>query len=377
MQRRKLGRLKEKVSPLGFGAMRLPHLEGDTSKIQEKEAQEMIHYAIHQGVNYLDTAWPYHQEESEPFLGKILGDGYREKVILATKMPTWLIEKRDHMDDYLKKQLQRLKTETIDVYLLHALNREKWEKLNQLGVLTWLEKKRKEGFIREFGFSFHDSLPIFQEIMDSYPWPICQIQYNYVDREYQAGEKGLQYAAQKGTDVIIMEPLRGGTLAELPPKLQNTLNRGERKKTAVDWALQWLWNQEEVPLVLSGMSTKRQVEENIESAKEAEPHSLSREELENIDSVTRLYKELAPTNCTGCNYCIPCPENISIHHMMALYNEAHIYKNTQEKKKSYQSFPEKMRSSNCTGCNTCVDKCPQNLPIPELMKKITQYFNGE
>lgn len=374
MQFRDSGRLGKRVSALGFGAMRLPHEEGDTSKINQKESIEMIRYAIDEGVNYIDTAWPYHQGESEPFLKEALAQGYREKVLLATKMPSWLIEKEEDMDKYLQNQLQRLNTEEIDIYLLHSLNREKWEKLEGLHVISWLEKKKREGYIKDFGFSFHDSFPVFKEIVDSYPWSICQIQYNYVDREFQAGEAGLKYAAEREIAVVIMEPLRGGSLASLPPNLLSILNRGEKKRSPADWALQWLWHQREVALVLSGMSTLEQVKENIESAKNSDPLSLSQEELKRIEEVSRAYRDLAPTGCTGCNYCQPCPEGVMIPHMFSFYNESHIYDSYEKTKKEYESFPERVRSDKCTACGSCVEECPQDLPIPELMEKIAAYF---
>lgn len=377
MQLREFGKLRKKVPALGFGTMRLAHQEGDSSKIREKEMMEIIRHAIQEGVNYLDTAWPYHQEACEPFLGRVLRDGYRDKVTLATKMPTWLIEKKEQMDGYFNQQLKKLETEFLDIYLLHSLNQEKWKKIKQLDVLTWLEKKKKAGYIGEFGFSFHGSWPAFQEIMESYPWPICQIQYNYVDREYQAGEKGLHYAAQKGTAVIVMEPLRGGSLAELPKDLLDILNQGETKRTAADWALQWLWNQEEVSIVLSGMNSRKQLEENIESARNSRIGSLSKKDLVRFQEVSRIFQERSPTNCTGCSYCQPCPEGLFIHHIMMLYNEAHIYQNYSKKKKDFQSFGKSVHSSSCTACGTCVEKCPQELPIPQLVKEITQYFAGE
>ena len=365
-----------KPSALGFGAMRFPIIDNDQSKIDEEKAIKMIRYAIDHGVNYVDTAWPYHKEQSEILVGKALKDGYRKKVKIATKLPSWLINKKEDMDYYLNKQLEKLQTEHIDFYLLHTLNREYWENYKKLDVFKWLEKVQKAGKIKYIGFSFHDKYDLFTEIVDYYDkWDFCQIQYNYLDTEFQAGKKGLKYAADRNLGVIIMEPLRGGLLAgEQPVDIQKIWQKSKIKRTAADWALQWLWNQEEVSLVLSGMSTLKQVKENVESTNSSAINSLTKKELGLIKEVQKEYEKLSPITCTGCSYCVPCPNNVDIPENFDLYNHAHIYNSYEKQSKKYQAMDEKNRANQCIQCGECLDKCPQNLEIIELLAKVKDYF---
>ena len=365
-----------KPSALGFGAMRFPIIDNDQSKIDEEKAIKMIRYAIDHGVNYVDTAWPYHKEQSEILVGKALKDGYRKKVKITTKLPSWLINKKEDMDYYLNKQLEKLQTEHIDFYLLHTLNREYWENYKKLDVFKWLEKVQKAGKIKYIGFSFHDKYDLFTEIVDYYDkWDFCQIQYNYLDTEFQAGKKGLKYAADRNLGVIIMEPLRGGLLAgEQPVDVQKIWQKPKIKRTAADWALQWLWNQEEVSLVLSGMSTLKQVKENVESTNSSAINSLTKKELGLIKEVQKEYEKLSPITCTGCSYCVPCPNNVDIPENFDLYNHAHIYNSYEKQSKKYQAMDEKNRANQCIQCGECLDKCPQNLEIIELLAKVKDYF---
>ncbi|ACL69507.1 aldo/keto reductase [Halothermothrix orenii] len=376
MKYRQFGKLNWKASALGFGAMRLPTVNNDSSKIDENKAIEMIRYAIDNGVNYIDTAWPYHKGNSEIVVGKALKNGYRDKVKLATKLPSWLIKKEEDMDFYLDKQLKKLQVDYIDFYLLHALNRKHWENYKKLNVFKWIEKVISLGKIKYIGFSFHDDYNLFKEIVDAYDWTFCQIQYNYLDTDFQAGKKGLKYASKKGLAIVIMEPLRGGQLAgKQPTPVHEIWNTSQIDRTPVDWALQWLWNQPEVSVVLSGMSTLEQVKENITSADKSGINALSKAELNTINQIKKAYEELSPIMCTGCNYCIPCPQNVNIPGNFSLYNNAHIYNDFENQKKVYNKWDESAKAGNCVGCGQCEKACPQNLPIIKLLKKVDAYFS--
>ncbi|MEQ6358413.1 aldo/keto reductase [Thermoanaerobacter thermohydrosulfuricus] len=374
MQYRQFGKLNIAVSALGFGLMRLPVIDNDNSKIDEAEAIKMIRYAIDNGVNYIDTAWPYHGGNSEIVAGKALKDGYREKTFLATKLPTWLINEKEDMDKYLNEQLKKLQTDHIDFYLLHALDKSKWENMKKVDALSWAEKKKQEGKIRYIGFSFHDEYPVFQEIVDYYDkWDFCQIQYNYMDIDVQAGENGLKHAASKGLGVVIMEPIRGGRLANPPKAVQDIWDTAKVKRTPAEWALQWLWNQPEVSVVLSGMSTFEQLKENIESAKRSGINTLTKEELEIVSKVRNKYKELSPIACTGCNYCMPCPNGVNIPRNFELYNEAHMYNIYEANRKAYKDLGD-AKASSCIECGTCESVCPQHLTIIDYLKEVADYF---
>jgi len=276
MHYRPFGRLDWQVSALGFGAMRLPILDGDPGRIDEPAAAALVRSAIDGGVNYVDCAWPYHRENAEPFLGRALRDGYRARVRLATKLPCWLVKEADDFDRYLDRQLERLDTGKIDFYLLHALDGDRWREMRDRRVLPRAERAIGDGRIGCLGFSFHDTYPAFEEITLGYDgWTFCQIQYNYLDTEYQAGTRGLELAAGRGLAVVVMEPLRGGLLAGnagqrstmgLPPTIQAQWDGASVSRSPAEWALQWLWNRPEVSTVLSGMSTLAQVEENLAAA---------------------------------------------------------------------------------------------------------------
>lgn len=371
MHYRKFGRLDWDVSILGFGAMRLPTL-GDEKSIDEREAARMVHYAIDHGVNYIDTAYTYHGGKSEKFLGRALGPGYRNKVKLATKMPSWLVNNPTDFDQLFHDQLKRLNTEHIEFYLLHNLNKDHWPKMREFGAIEWAQRAIDSGKIGQLGFSFHDSFDLFKEIVDAWEWPFCQIQYNYMDVRNQAGTKGLRYAASKGMAVVVMEPILGGKLVNPPESIQKIWDRSETKRSAADWALQWLWNQPEVTLVLSGMSAFRHVVENIKSAQSAGVGILNREEQELIREARRRYKKLAPIPCTRCTYCMPCPHGVDIPQNLTLYNEGLMYGRPDLARRQFAFLAENSRATACTQCRECEPKCPQSIVISEWMPKISE-----
>ncbi len=372
MHYREFGPLDWNVSALGFGCMRLP-TQGGPEQIDEEEAARMLRYAIDHGVNYVDTAYPYHGEKSEPFVGRVLQDGYREKVKLATKLPSWKIEKTEDCDRYLNEQLERLRTDHIDFYLLHALREKWWHKLRDLNVLDWAEGAIADGRIGHLGFSFHDDYPVFQEIVDAYDWTFCQIQYNYMDIENQAGRKGLKYAASKGMAVVIMEPLLGGKLVDPPDPIQALWSEAPRQRTPADWALQWLWNQPEVSVVLSGMSTMAHVKENVASAEASAVDALTDEELALIGRVRKEYEKLCPIPCTQCGYCMPCPNEVDIPRNFEVYNQGVMYDKPEQVRRTYNNFvDEENRASACIQCQECEEQCPQNILISEWMPIVHQ-----
>lgn len=373
MNYRKFGKLDWEVSALGFGSMRFPILDGDNSKINEPEAIKMVRHAIDNGLNYVDTAYGYHSGNSEGFVAKVLKDGYRQKVALATKLPVWLIETYEDLDKYLDEQLGKLQADRIDFYLLHGLNKTRWPKVRDLGVTKWAEEKIAEGKIGHIGFSFHDNYEMFKEIVDAYDgWTFCQIQYNYMDVESSQkgpGVEGLKYAASKGLAVIVMEPIQGGRLAMAPPvDIQRIWDEAKTKRTGAEWALQWVWNQPEVSLVLSGMTTIRHVKENLVSASRSGPGTLTPEELALVDRVQKKYLELGTIGCTKCDYCQPCPEGVLIPDIIEVLNQNYTSTGDETKAAYHAAIPEEGRASHCEQCGECEEQCPQGLPIMNLMK---------
>lgn len=377
---RNFGKTNEKVSILGFGCMRLPLLPGgDATQIDEEKSIELVRSAIDRGVNYIDTAYPYHGTgmgqggASEPFVGKALKDGYREKVKLATKLPSWLIQTRSDMDKYLNEQLQRLQTDHIDFYLVHALNRKDWERLKENGIDEFLDSAIKDGRIKYAGFSFHDKLDLFKEIVDYYDWSFCQIQYNYLDEEFQAGTEGLKYAAERGLGITIMEPLRGGKLVNnLPQEAKDAFNEGDIKRTPAEWALKWIWNHPEVSVILSGMNSMDQITENIKVASETESNSLTEKELKLIDKVNNIIKNKVKVSCTACEYCMPCPAGVNIPGCFTAYNNYSMF--GKDEVYNMMLKPRNQLASNCVECGKCEAHCPQGIPIRQELKKVKALF---
>lgn len=386
MHYRKFGRLDWQVSALGLGAMRLPVIDNDPKQINEEPAIALIRRAIDGGINYVDTAYTYHGGTSEPLLGRALKDGYRERIRLATKLPCWKVEKAEDFDRYLDEQLVRLNTSHIDFYLLHSLNKGSWQNMHNLGVLREAERALVDERVRHLGFSFHDSYDVFKDIVDGYDgWTFCQIQYNYLDIEYQAGIKGLQYAADKGLAVVVMEPLRGGLLAGnagfrpgkgVPASVQALWDKAEIRRKPAEWALQWLWDQVEVSVVLSGMSTAGQLEENLISASRSGVGTLSEAELALVAEVRAEFQRLAPIPCTECGYCQPCPNNVLIPKIFAAYNEATMFNAQEYGRIAYNQWiaPEN-RAGQCLKCGECEEKCPQHIQIMEWLERADRYLS--
>lgn len=375
MEYRRLGRAKDELSILGFGCMRFS--TGQEGEIDYEETKKMIRGAIDSGVNYIDTAWPYHMEKSEETVGKILQDGYREKVFLATKLPSWLIHTKEDMEKYLQLQLKKLQTEYIDYYLVHALNENYWKNLKELDVFSFLDEQLKKGTIRHVGFSFHDSLPLFKEIVDAYDWTFCQIQYNFLNEDYQAGREGLDYAYEKGLGVIIMEPLMGGKLTKrIPEDVKALWESAKTHRTPAEWGLRWLWDQEKVSVVLSGMSEEAQIRENIRIASQSPANHLLQEEKQLIQQVAKRYFEKIQYGCTECEYCMPCPNGVKIPTVLNLYNEKYMYE--EDNQKTYRTLKEKnMGPDACIDCGMCEEKCPQHLPIREALQKIQKEYESK
>jgi len=371
MEYRRFGKLDWKVSALGFGCMRFPR--NRQGEIEVAETEQLLGYAIEHGVNYLDTSHEY--EGTEEVLGNLLSRGYRDRVKIATKLLPWRVDSAADFDAMLEKQLVLLQTDHIDLYMLHALNCRRWPHVRDLGILQWLEKQLAAGRIRGTGFSFHDEYKVFQEIVDSFDWTVCQIQYNFRDIQYQAGEKGLRYAASRGMAVAVMSPLRGGQLVDPPRQIREIWKQAPQKRSPADWALQWLWSQPEVSVVLSGMSAMDQLAENITSAEASGVGKLSSAEQSLCERAGSVYRGLHPVPCTGCGYCMPCPHGVNIPRNFYRFNEGKVHggKTLELARRDYDQGelrPNAAHAGACTQCRECESKCPQEIPISEWMPKV-------
>jgi predicted aldo/keto reductase-like oxidoreductase len=375
MQYRSFGRLDWKASALGFSCMRLPTLDGkpNSPNIDEAEALCMIRHAIDCGVNYIDTAYTYHEGQSEVVVGKALEGGYREKVRLATKLPVWMVDAPADFDRLLNEQLEKLRTGAIDFYLFHSLNKNRWREIVlKHNLLERAAEALADGRIQSLGFSFHDDYETFEEIANgSDLWSFCQIQLNYMDTENQAGVRGLKLAAEKGLAVVIMEPLLGGRLADPPTEIREIMDDFHVRRSPAEWALDWLWDQPEVSVVLSGMSNMAQVEENLRSAAYARIQVFGEAEQALIAAVREKYLARTVIPCSKCNYCMPCNYGVNIPANFELFNYAHLYDDIEGARIRYQAFiPEAERADRCERCGGCREWCPQKIPIRSLMPKV-------
>lgn len=377
-----MGKLGWNVSALGLGCMRLPPRRINRIRADTKKSIDLIRYGIDKGINYIDTAWLYHLGDSERILGEALKDGYRENIYLVTKLPIFIVRKTKDFDKYLNSQMKRLQTDYLDSYFFHALGKGQFEKIKKLELLEKMEEAKKEGLIRSIGFSFHDTLPVFKEIIDYYPWDITQIQYNYMDTCIQATTEGLVYAYNKGIAVSIMEPLKGGTLVTPPLEAIEVLNSAKEKKSSVEWALQFLWNKPEISVVLSGMGTRKMIDENCEIADRSGINSLTLEDKKTIDNLAQIYRKRIKVPCTACGYCMPCPEGVDIPQNFACLNNVYLEKSRFRRfqtKRAYRKLKNSKSKVNlnlpngngtlCNNCGVCVEKCPQMINIPKELEK--------
>ncbi|MDD3350343.1 MAG: aldo/keto reductase [Eubacteriales bacterium] len=378
MEYRTFEKTGEKISLLGFGTMRLPVRPGKGNEIDEEEAIKAIRFAIDSGVNYVDTAYMYHSGKSEGVLGKALKDGYREKVFLADKMPVWSARDEGGLEGIFQNQLKRLGVESIDFYLIHNITRGIFRLAQKLETIAFLEQKKKEGKIKHLGFSYHDDFEFFMEVIDAYPWDFCQIQLNFMDENFQAGLKGLKYAGQKGIPVIVMEPLKGGKLTQaLPDSVREIWEASPWKRSPAEWALKYVADFPEVLTILSGMSSLEQTQDNIRILSDAKPGMLSEEEKATIARVAAEYNKLIKASCTACRYCMPCPQNVEIPKVIDYYNQWHLYMEMPAIKRDFNmNLSQKNRPSNCIDCKVCEEKCPQHLPIAQIMKDAAEIFES-
>jgi len=362
------------ISPsmLGYGCMRLPLLKD--GKIDEPEAERLLDTAIAAGVTYIDTAYPYHDGDSEPFVGRVLKKYDRSSFYLATKLPIWKLESAADARQIFEEQLLRLDVDYVDFYLLHALDQSKWDKILELGILDVVDELKAQGKIRHLGFSFHDQYSVFETIISYRDWDFCQIQLNYMDINHQAGLKGLRLAEKLGIPVIIMEPIKGGSLAHVPSEIRELFETKHPKASDASWALRWVASQENVLCVLSGMSTRNQVDDNLATFKDFK--EMTDEENKIIMKASDYYRTRVQVPCTSCRYCMPCPHGVDIPVNFSYYNDAFIYDNPKKSSDRYYNWmDEGERSSACISCGECIPKCPQKIAIFDRMKDVTAYFS--
>ncbi|MCI9437493.1 MAG: aldo/keto reductase [Lachnospiraceae bacterium] len=365
------------LSILGYGCMRFSRTGG---KIDIDKAEQEIMAAFRGGVNYYDTAYVY--PGSEAALGEILErNRIRGQVAIATKLPHYLIKTADSMEKYFREQLKRLRTDYVDYYLMHMLTDVKtWERLKGLGIVEWLEQKKKSGEIRQAGFSYHGNADMFCRLVDAYDWDFCQIQYNYMDENTQAGRRGLQYAAAKGLPVIIMEPLRGGKLVNnLPKEARALFENYPVKRSPAEWAFRWLWNQAEVTCVLSGMNSTEMVEQNVENASGAFAGELGTDEEEMLRKVVQAINAGMKVGCTGCGYCMPCPRNVDIPGTFASYNRRYSEGKGAAFMEHFMCTALRGTSAaaaNCIECGKCEQHCPQHIEIRKELKNARRQLEG-
>ena len=373
MEYRNLERLGVSTSLLGFGCMRFP-LNEDGS-ICEPEAEKMLDTAIEAGVTYIDTAYPYHNGDSEPFLGRVLKKYNRKDFFLATKLPIWNVKNLEDAKRLFQEQLDRLQVDYIDFYLLHCLDKEKWQTVLDLGLIPYFEEMKRQGKIRFFGFSFHDDYEVFETIATYRSWDFCQIQYNYIDTDIQAGDKGYALTEKLGIPLVIMEPVKGGSLAQLPEDVTEPFKKARPDSSISSWALRWVASKPNVKVVLSGMSTMEQVEDNLHTFGNFEP--LTQKESELVSQVADAIKKRTKNGCTGCAYCMPCPFGVDIPKNFRIWNDLSMYGNKEKAKQAFfQELDVSARADQCKKCGKCETVCPQSIAIRENLKAAAKELNA-
>ena len=373
MEYRNLERLGVSPSLLGFGCMRFP-LNEDGS-ICEPEAEKMLDTAIEAGVTYIDTAYPYHNGDSEPFLGRVLKKYNRKDFFLATKLPIWNVKTLEDAKRLFQEQLDRLQVDYIDFYLLHCLDKEKWQTVLDLGLIPYFEEMKRQGKIRFFGFSFHDDYEVFETIATYRSWDFCQIQYNYIDTDIQAGDNGYALTEKLGIPLVIMEPVKGGSLAQLPEDVTEPFKNARPDSSISSWALRWVASKPNVKVVLSGMSTMEQVEDNLHTFGNFEP--LTQKESELVSQVAYAIKKRTKNGCTGCAYCMPCPFGVDIPKNFRIWNDLSMYGNKEKAKQAFfQELDISARADQCKKCGKCETVCPQSIAIRENLKAAAKELNA-
>ncbi len=371
MEYRSMDKLGVKPSMLGFGCMRFPQKEDGS--IDEVESEKMLDKAIEAGVTYIDTAYPYHNGESEPFVGRVLKKYKRDSFYLATKLPIWKVETIEDVKATFEEQLNRLQVDYVDFYLLHALSKERWEKILKLGVLDFCKEMKEQGKLKYIGFSFHDSYEVFEEILTSWDWDFCQIQYNYMDTKHQAGDRGYVLAEKLGVPMVIMEPIKGGSLAVLPEDIAAMYKEADQEASISSWALRWVGTHSNVKVILSGMSTYSQVLDNLKTFETFKP--LNQEEQALVKKVAATIRSRVKNGCTGCRYCMPCPFGIDIPKNFAIWNQEAMYGNPAAAKRKYErELAESARADQCRKCGACEKECPQAISIREDLVRVKEDF---
>ena len=369
MEKRRLEKLGIETSLLGYGCMRFPTTaEG---KIDREAAEKLLDKAYEQGVNYFDTAYPYHNGESEAFVGSVLKKYDRSSFYLATKLPLWGVQKLEDVDRIFSEQLERLQMDYVDFYLMHAVRKSTWDKMVELGVVKRLEELKAEGKIRYLGFSFHDSYEVFEEVLRFRDWDFCQIQLNYMDTEIQAGMKGYALTEKLNIPLVIMEPVKGGSLAAFAEDITSKFRTLDPEASTASFALRWVASLPNVKVVLSGMSNSEQVEDNLATFNQFKP--LNEQESDTIQEIVDLINSRVKSGCTGCRYCMPCPVGVDIPSNFRVWNTYHMYQNYNQVQWSWENeLGEEKQAKNCIKCGKCEQACPQKLAIRDDLEKVQE-----